>query len=322
MPEEYKAFVNDLTPEGYNAFVVNLPLGMTQEEYKAFVDNPTSGITPEKYKILHVETFARLLPPKRYKTLLVKTLARTLPPERYRTLPVETLVRTLPSEKFKVLPVKILAHTLLSERRYKTLLVETLARTLPPKEHKASAAKLLSETHRTITRQVVVERTAKVIVDAFVVMRRIREDSDSIHGILRQGFEKLGDDPAAALENIGKYLQSVDEALAAMPHIKTYMKQMDQKISAVPAMAAHMDLMNRNIASMTTSMGSTMGRMGKWMPLVTGTSDPPYGQGVIVQASPRHSGKDCRNPVPGMVKTVGVRTIAARWDPPAASNRS
>jgi len=51
-----------------------------------------------------------------------------------------------------------------------------------------------------------------------------------------------------------------------MPHIKTYMKQMDQKISAVPAMAAHMDLMNRNIASMTTSMGSTMGRMGKWMP--------------------------------------------------------
>ena len=62
------------------------------------------------------------------------------------------------------------------------------------------------------------------------------------------------------------YLQSMDEALAAMPHIKTYMKQMDQKISAVPAMAAHMDLMNRNIASMTTSMGSTMGRMGKWMP--------------------------------------------------------
>jgi hypothetical protein len=37
-------------------------------------------------------------------------------------------------------------------------------------------------------------------------------------------------------------------------------------MASVPAMAAQMDLMNRNMATMSYSMGSTMGRMGKWMP--------------------------------------------------------
>jgi len=101
---------------------------------------------------------------------------------------------------------------------------------------------------KTITRQVVAERTIKVLTDAFVV------------------FRKLGHDPDATLDNIGRQLQTMNKALAAMPHIETYMKQMYRKMSSVPAMAAHMDLMNWNIASMTTSMGSTMGRMGEWMP--------------------------------------------------------
>jgi hypothetical protein len=37
-------------------------------------------------------------------------------------------------------------------------------------------------------------------------------------------------------------------------------------LTAVPVMATQMDLINRNMSSMTYSMGSTMGRMGSWMP--------------------------------------------------------
>jgi len=69
----------------------------------------------------------------------------------------------------------------------------------------------------------------------------------------------LGDD-------ITKQLEVIGDALKSMPPMADYMNQRDRKMSAVPVMAAQMDLMNRNIASMTHSMGSTMGRMGKWMP--------------------------------------------------------
>jgi hypothetical protein len=36
--------------------------------------------------------------------------------------------------------------------------------------------------------------------------------------------------------------------------------------ASVPAMAVQMDLMNRNMATMSYSIGSTMGRMGSWIP--------------------------------------------------------
>lgn len=69
------------------------------------------------------------------------------------------------------------------------------------------------------------------------------------------------------LDNVGKQLETMNKALKSMPpHSRLHETEMDQKISSVPAMAAQMDLMNRNISSMTHSMGSTMGRMGKWTP--------------------------------------------------------
>ncbi len=247
-PEEYRAFFDNLmlrmTPGEYKAFVNNL----TPEEYKAFVDDLTLKMVPEKDKILLIETLARTLQPEKYKTLLVEALARILPPEKYKALFVETLARTLPPEKEKA------------------LLVEALARTVPPEEYKAFVDNLPTKEYEAITRQVVIERAVNVLADVFVVMRRVREDSDSIHRVLRDGFEKLGDDPSLTLEKIGKQLETMNNALAAMPPMKDYMGQMNQKMSSVPAMAAQMDLMNRNMASMTTSIGSTMGRMGKWMP--------------------------------------------------------
>jgi hypothetical protein len=89
--------------------------------------------------------------------------------------------------------------------------------------------------------QAVVESAVGTFVDAFVLMQRVREDSDV--------FRDLVMGPKAALQGIDQELKLMNAAL-----------------SAVPTMAAQMDLMNRNISSMTYSMGSTMGRMGKWMP--------------------------------------------------------
>ena len=97
------------------------------------------------------------------------------------------------------------------------------------------------EQQEAIAMKAVVESAVGTFVDAFVLMQRIREDSDVFRAAV------IG--PEVALEGIGKELHLINGAL-----------------SAVPVMATQMDLMNRNISSMSYSMGSTMGRMGNWMP--------------------------------------------------------
>lgn len=87
----------------------------------------------------------------------------------------------------------------------------------------------------------VTQSVIETFVDTVVLMQRIRQDSDA--------FRDYVTGPEDVLRGVEHELQAMNVALAS-----------------VPAMAAQMDLMNRNIASMTYSMGSTMGRMGKWMP--------------------------------------------------------
>jgi hypothetical protein len=52
----------------------------------------------------------------------------------------------------------------------------------------------------------------------------------------------------------------------ALRAIKQELELMNRALSSVPVMAGQMDVMNRNMASMSHSMGSTMGRMGSWAP--------------------------------------------------------
>lgn len=87
----------------------------------------------------------------------------------------------------------------------------------------------------------IVESMVTTMVDTVVLMQRIREDSNA--------FRDTVGGPVPALHAIEKELQLMNIAMRS-----------------VPAMAVQMDLMNRNMASMTHSMGSTMGRMGSWMP--------------------------------------------------------
>jgi hypothetical protein len=72
-------------------------------------------------------------------------------------------------------------------------------------------------------------------------MQRIRQDSNA--------FRNVVGGPGLALGAIQHELELMNRAL-----------------TSVPVMAAQMDVMNRNMASMSHSMGSTMGRMGSWVP--------------------------------------------------------
>ncbi|MCB1763389.1 MAG: hypothetical protein KDI27_09660 [Gammaproteobacteria bacterium] len=85
------------------------------------------------------------------------------------------------------------------------------------------------------------ESLVTTLVDTVVLMQRIRGDSNAFR-------EAIGG-PGPALRGIQSELKMVNAALAS-----------------VPAMAVQMDLMNRNMASMSHSMGSTLGRAGSWMP--------------------------------------------------------
>jgi hypothetical protein len=89
--------------------------------------------------------------------------------------------------------------------------------------------------------QAIVSSVVGTTVDAVVLMNRLREDSDA--------FRAYVEGPEKVLRDLHKDLVTMNIALAS-----------------IPAMAAQMDLMNRNMATMSYSMGSTMGRMGKWMP--------------------------------------------------------
>jgi hypothetical protein len=79
------------------------------------------------------------------------------------------------------------------------------------------------------------------VVDTVVLMQRIRDDSNE--------FRDLIGGPGPALRGLERELQLMNLALAS-----------------VPAMAAQMDFMNRHMASMTHSIGTSMGRMGSWLP--------------------------------------------------------
>lgn len=87
----------------------------------------------------------------------------------------------------------------------------------------------------------IIQSAATTMVDTVVLMQRIREDSNT--------FRDLVGGPGPALRGMQQQLEVMNVALAGMP-----------------SMAINMDIMSRNIASMTQSMGSTMGRMGSWMP--------------------------------------------------------
>ena len=86
--------------------------------------------------------------------------------------------------------------------------------------------------------------TGSVLVDAGVLMHRVREDSN----LFRSVVQGMGG-PNALLQGIKDELNAMNLAL-----------------TSVPVMAVQMDVMNRNMSVMSHGVGSTMGRMGNWMP--------------------------------------------------------
>lgn len=87
----------------------------------------------------------------------------------------------------------------------------------------------------------IVESVVGTFVDTVVLIQRIREDSNA--------FRDLITGPEDVLRDLEQQLKTMNVAMAS-----------------IPAMVVQMDLMNRNMASMSHSMGSTMGRAGSWMP--------------------------------------------------------
>ncbi len=85
----------------------------------------------------------------------------------------------------------------------------------------------------------------QIVVDFSVLVKRLRQDSNDFRGYLKGKYPR----PHSPIGMVASELRLMNSALAS-----------------VPAMTAQMDLMNRNMASMSHSMGSTMGRMGNWMP--------------------------------------------------------
>ena len=89
--------------------------------------------------------------------------------------------------------------------------------------------------------EAVVQSVVGTFVDTVVLMQRIRKDSDAFR------------DYVTGPEDV---LRGLEQQLVVMNHA----------MASIPPMAVQMDLMNRNMASMSHSMGSTMGRVGNWMP--------------------------------------------------------
>jgi len=82
---------------------------------------------------------------------------------------------------------------------------------------------------------------------------------------------------SSALQNGGKLItrlgedsdawhQFIVDPSPALTGIHAELKVMNLALRSIPAMAGQMDLMNRNMSTMSYSMGSTMGRMGSWLP--------------------------------------------------------
>jgi hypothetical protein len=84
----------------------------------------------------------------------------------------------------------------------------------------------------------------RVIVGSATLIHRIRRDSHRFRGVIAQ-------------------LGGVKETLASM---QTELHHLNSALIAVPAMANEMNMMNRQMSVMSQSIGSTMGRMGSWLP--------------------------------------------------------
>jgi hypothetical protein len=89
--------------------------------------------------------------------------------------------------------------------------------------------------------QAVVQSVVGTFVDAVVLLQRIRQDSNAFRD----------------------YITGPEDVLRDVEH---QLEVMNLAMASIPPMAAQMDLMNRNMSSINYSMGSTMGRMGSWMP--------------------------------------------------------
>jgi hypothetical protein len=83
----------------------------------------------------------------------------------------------------------------------------------------------------------------QVLVDGGTMLHRLRRDSDRLRGVV-------------ASKGLIQTMNEVHADLVAL----------NQTLSVVPAMANEMHVMNGSMATMSYSMGSTMGKMGNIVP--------------------------------------------------------
>ncbi len=126
----------------------------------------------------------------------------------------------------------------------------------PPREWatrlSGSDRQQLFQTHATpeVVQEYVVNRTTGTLVDTVVLMTRIRQDSDQF----RQWLEGEGLKPV--LQAIESELSILNQAMVSVPAMAAQMDVMNRQ----------MDVMNRQMVGMNYSVGSTMGRVGSWLP--------------------------------------------------------
>lgn len=94
---------------------------------------------------------------------------------------------------------------------------------------------LSDEQKKQFAEQAVMTAAGSVLVDFGILAHRIKQDSD----MLRSG---------------------------GLKGIKTELSKLNNMVTAIPIMANEMGVMNRQMSVMSHGVGSTMGRMGSWMP--------------------------------------------------------
>jgi hypothetical protein len=93
--------------------------------------------------------------------------------------------------------------------------------------------------HNTKMMEATFMAAGQIVVDASVLVHRLRRDSDFLRS------------------------KAADPGLSG---IKDELARLNMVLRAVPVMATEMNVMNRHMGTMSYSMGSTMGRMGNIMP--------------------------------------------------------
>ncbi|AHE99854.1 hypothetical protein [Thioalkalivibrio paradoxus] len=91
-------------------------------------------------------------------------------------------------------------------------------------------------------------------------------DSGHLLAVILYEIREVLHDTRLALEVMPQMGDDVRQMRADMGRIAATMGTMDQKMTGVPLMAEEMRRLNTNIDIMTTSIDSTMGRMGRMMP--------------------------------------------------------